>query len=80
MVFDFLEIKEAMFGMFCFFYFGIVDPRPILLLGILAFLVFIWPPFREKIPRGFLLHKINRFSVLKIPNCFGFNGSSKLRV
>ena len=59
MVFDFLEVKEAFFGIFCFLYFGIIETRPMLLLAILAGLIFIWPPFREKIPRGFIIHKIN---------------------
>ncbi len=80
MVFDFLELKEALLGVFLFFYFGIVDTKPFLLLTLLFLLVFIWPPFREKIPRGYLLHKISRYSPVKIPNFIGVNGSSKLRV
>lgn len=80
MVFDFLEIKEAMLGVMLFFYFGIVNTEPLLLLTCLFALVFIWPPIREKIPRGFFLHKISRYTPLKIPNFIGVNGLSKLRV
>ena len=80
MVFDFLELKEAVFGIICFLYFGIIETRPLLLLMILSILVFVWPPFREKIPKGTVLHKVNRYTPVKIPNCFGFNGNSKLRV
>ena len=41
MIFDFLELKEAIFGMFCFIYFGIIETQPILLLLILAVLIFV---------------------------------------
>ena len=80
MVFDFLEIKEAILGMCCFIYFGIIETRPILLLSILSFLVFIYPSIRENLPRGFVVHKINRYTPIKIPNCFGINGKGKIKV
>lgn len=80
MIFDFLELKEALFGVFLFFYFGIVDTKPLLLLGLLFVLVFVWPPFREKVPRGYLNHKISRFTPIKIRNFVGVNGRTKLKV
>lgn len=80
MVFDFLELREALLGMFCFLYFGIIDTRPMLLLVIISLLVTVWPPFREKIPKGFFLHKISRYTPVKIPNFLGVNGKAKLVV
>lgn len=80
MVFDYLELKEAMLAVACFAYFGIVDVQPLLLLIILFFLVVVWPPFREKVPKGFLLHKINRFTPIKVPSFLGLNRVTKLTV
>ena len=80
MVFDFLEIKEVVVGMCCFIYFGIIETKPILLLAILSFLVFIYPLIREGLSRGFIVHKMNRYTPVKIPNCFGVNGKTKLRI
>ena len=80
MVFDFLEIKEAIFGMFCFIYFGIVEISPFLLLLTLSFIVFVYPSIRQTLPRGFMIHKINRYTPIKIPNCFGINGRMKIKI
>lgn len=80
MVFEFLELKEALLGAFLFFYFGIVETRPLLLLVLLSFLIFVWPSFREKVPRGYFLHKVSRYTPIKIPNFIGINGKTKLTV
>ena len=80
MVFDYLELKEAIFAVACFAYFGIIDVQPLLLLVILFFLIVVWPPFREKVPKGFLLHKINRYTPIKVPSFLGLNHKTKLIV
>lgn len=80
MVFDYLELKEAIVAVGCFAYFGIVDVQPLLLILILFFLIVVWPPFREKVPRGYLLHKINRFTPIKIPGFLGLTKETKLVV
>lgn len=80
MVFDYLELKEALLAVGCFAYFGIIDVQPLLLLTILFFLIVVWPPFREKVPKGFLLHKISRFTPIKVPGFLGLNKETKLIV
>ncbi len=80
MVFDYLELKEAILAVGCFGYFGIIDVQPLLLLFILFFLIVIWPPFREKVPKGFLIHKVNRYTPIKVPGFFGLSRDSKLVV
>ena len=80
LVFDFVEIREAAIGAVCFFYFGIVDPKPLLLLAVIIFLGFVWPPIREKMPKGYLLHKMHRYTPAKIPNCIGLSKRTKLRI
>lgn len=80
MVFDYLELREAILAVACFAYFGIIDVQPLLLIVILFLIVVVWPPFREKVPKGFLLHKINRFTPIKIPGYLGLNNSTKLIV
>lgn len=78
MVFDYLELKEALLAVACFAYFGIIDVQPLSLLTILFFLIVIWPPIREKVPKGFLLHKINRYTPIKVPGFLGLNRKTKL--
>jgi hypothetical protein len=80
MVFDYLELKKAILAIGCFTYFGIIDVQPLLLMVILFFIVVVWPPFREKVPKGFILHKINRFTPIKIPSFLGLNRTTKLIV
>ena len=80
MVFDYLELKEAILAVACFAYFGIIDVQPLLLMVILFLLVVVWPPFREKVPKGFLLHKINRFTPIKVPGFLGLNRNTRLIV
>jgi hypothetical protein len=80
MVFDYLELKEAIFAVGCFAYFGIIDVQPLLLMVILFLIIIVWPPFREKVPKGFILHKINRFTPIKIPSFLGLNRTTKLIV
>ena len=80
MVFDYLELKEAICAVGAFAYFGIIDVQPMLLLFILFLIIVIWPPFREKVPKGFLLHKINRYTPIKIPGFLGLNGKTGLTV
>lgn len=78
MVFDYLELKEAILAVACFAYFGIIDVQPLILVGILFFLIVVWPPFREKVPKGFILHKINRLTPIKVPGFLGINRKTKL--
>ena len=78
MVFDYLELKEAILAVACFAYFGIIDVQPLLLLIVLFFLIVIWPPFREKVAKGYLLHKINRYTPIKIPGFLGLDKKTKL--
>lgn len=80
MVFDYLELKEAILAVMCFAYFGIIDVQPFLLLVILFFIVVVWPPFREKVPKGFILHKINRYTPIKVPGFLGLDKTTKLVV
>lgn len=80
MVFDYLELKEAILAVACFAYFGIIDVQPLLLLIILFLLVVVWPPFREKVPKGYLLHKVNRYTPIKVPSFLGLNRETKLVV
>jgi hypothetical protein len=80
MVFDYLELREAIFAVGCFAYFGIVDVEPLLLLAILFCIVVVWPPFREKVPKGFIIHKINRYTPIKIPGFIGLSGETRLSV
>ena len=80
MVFDYLELKEAILAMACFAYFGIIETQPLLLLAILFLIVVVWPPFREKVSKGFLLHKINRYTPIKVPGFLGLNSETKLIV
>lgn len=80
MVFDYLELKEAILAVACFAYFGIIDVQPLLLLVILFLIVVVWPPFREKVPKGFLLHKISRYTPIKVPGFLGLSQKTKLVV
>jgi len=80
MVFDYLELKEAILAVTCFAYFGIIETEPLLLLLALFLIVVVWPPFREKVPKGFLLHKINRYTPIKVPGFLGLNRQTKLTV
>lgn len=80
MVFDYLELKEALIAVAAFAYFGIVDVRPLVLLAVLFGILVLWPPFRERVPRGFIVHKINRLTPIKIPGFLGLNGRSRLVV
>ncbi|MGE3682702.1 MAG: hypothetical protein AB7G93_13335 [Bdellovibrionales bacterium] len=80
MVFDYLELKEALFAVGCFAYFGIIDVRPLVLLALLFFIIVLWPPFRERVPKGFIIHKINRYTPIKIPGFLGLSGRTKLAI
>lgn len=80
MVFDYLELREALLAVGCFAYFGIIDVQPLLLICILFGILVLWPPFREKVPKGFIIHKINRFTPIKIPGFVGLNGRTKLAI
>ena len=80
MVFDYLELKEAILAVACFAYFGIIDVQPFFLLMLLFLIVVVWPPFREKVPKGFLLHKINRYTPIKVPGFLGLDRKTKLIV
>jgi hypothetical protein len=80
MVFDYLELKEALIAVGAFAYFGIIDVQPFTLLVVLFGLLVLWPPFRERVPRGFIIHKINRFTPIKIQGFLGLSGPTKLVV
>lgn len=80
MVFDYLELKEALFAVAAFAYFGIIDVEPLMLLVVLFGILVIWPPFRERVPRGFIIHKINRLTPIKIQGFLGLSGPTKLVV
>ncbi len=80
MVFDYLELNEAVLAVTSFAYFGIIDVQPLLLLAVLFSIVVIWPPFREKVPKGYIVHKINRLTPIKIPGFLGLNKKSMLIV
>jgi hypothetical protein len=80
MVFDYLELKEAIFAVVAFAYFGIIDVQPLILFLVLFVILVAWPPFRERVPKGYIIHKINRFTPVKIPGFLGLNGQTKLTV